>query len=224
MDFLLNLFQDDETHKKVLTSVAIFLLTTVASFLIGRWYGKWKARREWGKKHFLGRILVSLNNFKEKRNCGGSYIPLLKIRTIFERGLEEIFTTPVAVEKIQEASKKTTVENPMLPMAKEDRWYLLNFVLNAIAEKFTDGLIEYDSDIVPVTPVKYLICLTCEVVGDDKIRKVRVMMIRKEELLNLPDVVDYTREWHNVRMNTLRKCAKIYKEEPDNFLEVEVYV
>ena len=214
MDDVTALFHDADTHKKIVSSVVIFLLTTVASFLIGRWYGSIKAWREWDKKHFLERVIVSLNNFSDGT---------LKIRTIFERGLEEVFTTPLAVAKVRLASKQTKEGSPMLPLAKEDRWFLLNFVLNAIAEKFTDGLVRFDAR-GDLQAVKYLICLTCEAVGEVRIRKVRVMMIREEVLLSLPETVNFESPSQRVRLDTLRHCAEVYRREPDNFLTLEVYV
>ena len=41
---------------------------------------------------FLGRVIVSLNMFKDGK---------LKIRTIFERSLEEVFLNPMAVAKVR---------------------------------------------------------------------------------------------------------------------------
>src|SRR5262249_19072603 len=113
-------------------SILMLVISTVASFVLGRWWGSRRARREWEKKHFFGRINISLNLFTEGR---------LKIRTIFERSLEEVFLNAVAVEKIRAASLRTTIEDPLLPLAKEDCWYLLNFVLNAVAEHFSAGVV-----------------------------------------------------------------------------------
>jgi hypothetical protein len=31
-------------------------------------------------------------------------------------------------------------------------------------------------------------------------------------------------QWHNVRIETLRRAAELYKKEPNNFLAVELYV
>ncbi|MBY0522855.1 MAG: hypothetical protein K2R98_05635 [Gemmataceae bacterium] len=206
---------DSETNKKVVTSVVIFFLTTLASFVIGRSWGKYKANRDWSNKHFLGRVIVSLNVFSDG---------FLKIRTIFERSLEDVFINSAAVAKVLSASKLTRQDQPILPIAKEDRWFLLNFVLNAVSEEFNQGLVHFDAG-QPLRPVTYLICLTCEAVGPDRIRKVRAMMIRKDLLLNLPaEIPKLEQPWHADRFVTLNHCAKVYRTEPDNFLELEVYV
>ena len=208
---------DPELEKRVISGIVIFFGTSVVSFVVGRWWGKYQAKKQWKKKQFLGRIIVSLNSLSDG---------WLKIRTIFERSLEEVFLNSVAIAKVRAASLKTTVDNPLLPISKEDRWYLLNFVLNAVAERFSSGLMRYDAG-QPLKPVTYLLFLTCEVVGDDRIRKVRAMLLRKDLLENFPygdEMPKLEQEWHADRIVTLRRAAELFGKEPDNFLPLEIYV
>jgi hypothetical protein len=208
---------DPEVMKRVASSVIIFFATSVLSFIVGRWWGNYQAKKQWQKKQFLGRIIVTLNSFTDG---------WLKIRTIFERSLEEVFHNSVAIDKIRAASLRTTVDNPLLPIAKEDRWYLLNYVLNAVAERFSSDLMRYDAG-QPLRPVTYLLFLTCEVLGDDRIRKVRAMMLRKDLLEQFPyhdSIPKLEHEWHSDRVVTLRRAAELYQKEPDNFISVEIYV
>ena len=208
---------DAEIVKRVVTSVVIFFATTVLSFVAGRWWGRYRARQQWQQKQFLGRIIVSLNTFADG---------WLKIRTVFERSLEEVFLNPVAIEKVRSGSLRTTPDNPLIPIAKEDRWFLLNFVLNAVAERFSTGMVCYDAG-QPLKPVTYLIFLTSEVVGEDRLRKVRAMMLRKELLLNFPyldSMPQLEQQWHRDRISTLRRAVEMYQKEPDNFLPIEIYV
>ena len=110
-----------------------------------------------------------------------------------------------------------------MPIAKEDRWYLLNFVLNAVAEHFVAGNIRQDAG-QPVTLVKYALFLTCELVGDERIRKVRAMLIRRELLEDFPyhdSLPRLENPWHEDRIKTLRAAAALFKKEPDNFLTLE---
>jgi len=210
-------FLDDLDMKKVVSAIIIFFATTVLSFVVGRSWGKYRARKEWQHKQFLGRVIVSLNSFADDT---------LKIRTIFERSLEEVFLNPVAIDKVRRASLLTTVDNPLLPMEPKDRWFLLNFVLNAVAELFCPSLVRYDAG-EPLKPVLYLVFLTCEVVGEDRIRKVRAMMIRKDQLLDFPywdGMPKLEQQWHGDRIVTLRRAAELYKKEPDHFLTLEIYV
>jgi hypothetical protein len=203
--------------RRVASGIIIFFATSVLSFVVGRWWGRYQAKKQWQRKHFLGRIIVSLNSLADG---------WLKIRTIFERSLEEVFLNPVAIDKIRTASLRTTADNPILPIAKEDRWYLLNFVLNAVAEGFSGDLMRYDAG-KPLQPVTYLLFLTCEVLGEDRIRKVRAMLLRKDLLENFPyqdSAPKLEKEWHRDRIMTLRRAAELYKTEPDNFMPIEIYV
>ncbi|MGH7171927.1 MAG: hypothetical protein ACRELF_09940 [Gemmataceae bacterium] len=214
---LFTFWNDPEVIKRVASAVFIFFATSVVSFVAGRWWGNYQAKRQWRKKQFLGRILVSLNSL-----AGG----WLKIRTVFERSLEEVFLNPVAIDKVRSASLRTTGDNPLLPINKEDRWYLLNFVLNAVAERFSGDVMRYDAG-QALKPVTYLLFLTCEVLGDDRIRKVRAMLLRKDLLEDFPfaeAMPKLEQEWHSDRIVTLRRAAEMYKKEPDNFLPIEIYV
>jgi hypothetical protein len=214
---LLAFITDPEVLGKIVSGIVVFFATTAVSFVAGRWWGNYQAKKQWEKKHFLDRINVSLNSLTDG---------WLKIRTVFERSLDSVFLNPIAIEKVRSAAQKTTTGNPMLPIAKEDRWYLLNFVLNAVSESFSTSLIRYDAG-ENLKPVVYLLFLTSEVVGQDRIRKVRAMMLRKDLLDNFPysdTLPKLEQEWHRDRVMTLRAACEMYKKEPDNFIALEIYV
>ena len=125
-----------EYTKRIIITVLVAATTSTATFVFTWWWAKRRAARQWYSKEFLDRIIVSLNIFAD-----GS----LKIRTVFERSLDEIVLNKLAVAKVWAAARATTVENPVMPIAKEDRWFLLNFVLNAVAEHFVEGHIRRDA-------------------------------------------------------------------------------
>jgi hypothetical protein len=206
-----------EYTKRVIVTVLVAATTSGATFVFTWWWARRRAHRQWYAKEFLDRIIVSLNIFADGA---------LKIRTVIERSLDEIFLNKLAVAKVWAAARATTVENPVMPIAKEDRWFLLNFVLNAVAEHFVEGHIRRDAGL-PVTTVKYALFLTCELVGDERIRKVRAMLIRRDLLENFPyadTMPALENPWHEDRLRTLRTAAALYKKEPDNFLTLEVCV
>jgi len=127
---------------------------------------------------------------------------------------------------VRSASLQTTPDSPLLPIAPKDRWFLLNFVLNAVAERFSGGLMRYDAG-QSLRPVTYLLFLTCEVVGEDRIRKVRAMMLRKDLLESFPypdSMPELENVWHADRIVTLRKAAETYRRNPEQFLFLEVCV
>ncbi len=207
----------NDSGKKIAVAAIVGIVSTIASFLIGRYWGRFKAQREWKKKEFMGRVIVSLNIFADGA---------LKIRTIMEKNLEDVFLNQIAVEKVLAAAKRCTPEMPLMPIAKEDRWFLLNFVLNAVAEHFVAGQVKYDAG-EKVTVVKYALFLTCELVGDERIRKVRAMLVKVEHLANFPypdALPKLENPWHEDRIKTLRSAAALYAKEPDNFLTLEVCI
>ncbi len=207
----------NDVARRIIVTVIVAAITSTATFFVGRWWGRYKASRQWQKKEFLDRIIVSLNIFADG---------YLKIRTVLERSLEEVFLNQLAVNKILAAARKTTQDNPLMPIAKEDRWFLLNFVLNAVAEHFVTGQIKLDAG-EKVTVVRYSLFLTCELVGDERIRKVRAMLVRTDLLANFPyldAMPKLENPWHADRIRTLRKAAELYQKEPDNFLTLEVCV
>ena len=196
---------------------AVAVIIGTVSFLAGRYWGRLKAHRDWSRQEFFDRIIVTLNVFADDT---------LKIRTVMERSLAEMFPNPVAVDKVLAAAKRCTVDTPVLPLAPKDRWYLLNYVLNAVAEQFADGQVRQDAG-VPVATIRYALFLTCEVVGGDRIRKVRAMLVRREHLVAFPypdSLPVLENPWHDTRVKTLRTAAAMYVVAPDNFLELEVCV
>ncbi|HLW65209.1 MAG TPA: hypothetical protein VKS79_07820 [Gemmataceae bacterium] len=207
----------DEPWQKMLTTFGLPIVTTVVSFVAGRLWGTYRARQQWAKKDFLGRIIISVNLLQEGK---------LRIRTIMEHPLETVFPNALAVEKIREAAEKTTKDDPLMHIAKEDHWFLLNFVLNSVAEHFTAGVVKMDAGL-PVTKVTYGIFLTCEHLGEERIRKVRALMLRKELLEKFPyedTMPELESPLHADRIVTLRRAAKAYKTNPEHFLFVEVCV
>jgi hypothetical protein len=206
----------DEAYKKVPALIAGGVIS-LASFFLGRWWGRYKAGREWEKKEFFNRIIVSVNVFQDG---------YLKIRTILEDSLDKIFLNQIAIDKVATAAKQCTIDQPILPIAKEDRWYLLNYVLNEVAEQFCEGHIRHDAGL-PVTKVKYALFLTCEVVGPERIRKVRAMLVQEKHLKDFAYMTTLPlleNPWHEDRIKTLRKAAELYTREPDHFLVLELCV
>ncbi len=203
--------------KRIIVTVLVASTTSLVTFLFTWWWARRRAQRQWRSKEFMDRIIVSLNIFTDG---------YLKIRTVLERSLDEVFLNPVAIEKVRSSARATTLDNPLMPIAKEDRWFLLNFVLNSVAEHFVAGHIRQDTGL-PVTTVKYALFMTCELVGDERIRKVRAMLVRSDLLSDFPyqdSMPKLENSWHEDRIRTLRRAADVFQKEPDNFLILEVCV
>jgi hypothetical protein len=191
-------------------------LSGFAVLAIGWFLGKRRARSEWKRKTFYDRLNVSLNIIEPGKP--------LRIRTLLEKSCQDVFLNKVAVETVIAAGQKTSERNPILPLPKDDYWYYLNAVLNELAERFATGEVKRDLG-VPVVTKKYLICLTSEVAGDLRTRKLRAMVIGKELLESLPaDPPEFERPWHHNRWDTLKAMALAWRERPHQFLEMEISV
>lgn len=182
---------------------------------VGWFLGNWRARSDWARKTFLHRLNISLNLLRPGEP--------LRIRTLKEVSCDDVFLNAVATEKVLAAARKTTEQNPLLPLPKEDYWYYLNAVLNEISEQFASGQIRRDMGL-PVTIRNYLICLTCEVAGDLRTRKIRAMVVGRDVLEKLleaePPVLEHPR--HQTRWNTLKSLAVEFAKNPHQFLDVEL--
>jgi len=187
----------------------------VAAFFMGSgWYlGKRRARAEWQKREFLGRINFSLNSLHDG---------LLKIRTLCEKSCEDVFLNQVAAEQVTSAARSTTPEDPTLPLPQKDYWFYLNAVLNEVSEQFAEGLLRRDMGL-PVKSEEYLICLTCESAGEIKTHKIRSMVVRKSLLTDLPtEQPSFESATHSTRWTTLTILSGIYRTAPWKFLTVEL--
>lgn len=190
-------------------------LGSLLVFGIGIWWGRWRAKRRWARREFLHRLNISLNMIEEGR---------LKIRTLIEKDMLDIVLNEAAVDHLQAAAAKATPEDPILNFSNgDDYWYYLNAVLNEVSEKFALGQIKRDLK-QPTCSAAYLICLTFEVDGAVRTRKVRAMVIRKDLLLHLPDEITVDHPWHKIRVATLRKMAERWQAHPEHFLEMDIAV
>jgi len=186
----------------------------LAFTLGGWWFARWKAQKDWRKREFFNRINVSLNSIED--GC-------LRIRTILEDSLDDVFLNKAAAELVRKAAYKTPKDNPILALPEEDRWFVHNEVLNQLAEHFSAGQIRHDMG-MPTTSAQYVIALTCEKEGAMRTYKVRAMMMRKEALLNLPmETPRFERPTHSTRFHTLRTLAAAYRDDPERFIDMEVH-
>jgi len=190
-------------------------LISLSALVFGAWIGKRRAKAEWSKKRFLDRINFSLNSIVDGT---------LQIRTLVEKNCREVFLNDVAVERVHEAAKRTTAESALLPLDKDERWFMLNAVLNEISEQFADGFVRRDMGL-PVQKQNYVICLTYENDGALMTRKIRAMVVRKDLFTHLPaDMPKLERPHHATRYNTLRQLATVYQQDPSHFLDVEICI
>ncbi len=197
------------------------MLVAVLLVILGRWWGWWRAHASWQKKEFRNHLTVSLNTIYE--NPAGH--PTLGIRTLLEKSLDEVFLNRVAVDRFLECADQTTPERSLISIPVEDRWHLLNSVLNEVAEKFAAGMIDRDLEI-PVRVERYLVFLTREIDGDVRIHKPRAMVVRKDRLLAGDFAVEsglkLESPHHRKRLATLAEAREMLQNDPTWFVELEI--
>jgi len=188
--------------------VWIVLAAGIAAYLAAR-----RARSRWRKRDFLNRLNVSLTSIE-----GGK----MRIRTILEMDCERIFLNSSAAKTIVSLAKRTTANDPILPIPEDDCWYYLNAVLNEISERFPIGQVKRDLGL-PVETGQYLLCLTREKAGPVRTQKVRAMLIGKSLLTDLPEEEpQYESPSHATRWRTLHQLAEQYAKNPHRFIEMEI--
>lgn len=205
----------NETIGRVLVGVILFGCTTVLSLLIGKWWGHYQAQKQLDALHFFDIVNVGFNLLND-----GS----LRIRTIFETNLDQIYRNKIQIETLKKLAKKTTADHPLIDIPADDAWYYLNFLLNALAEKFTEGNAR-EACGLPVTKTRFSLFLTCEKVGADRLHKIRAMLVRQDLLENFPyndTLPALEKEYHKDRILTLRSAAKAYRTKPYLFLPFEI--
>ena len=191
------------------------LLVGLLIFGAGRWWGQVRSRREWERKDFRNRVTVSLNSIQNGK---------LMIRTVLEKEAHEIFINDAAVSTLLKAASETNESDPIIHFGKKDRWHLLNAVLNEIAENFGQGLFARDMSL-PVAEKRYLFCMTREVDGDMRARKIRVMMIQPE-FLESEDCdfaeLEVEHPHHATRLKTLAIMRRAWHKDNEDFMALEI--
>lgn len=199
-------------------------------------WGKWRQRRRWVKRQFTDRINVSLNVIHQ---VGRGKIGL-KIRTVFERGMDDVFLSHEAIDMVAKAAAKTSYDAPVLKFpSADDGWFVLNEVLNEIVELFAVGTVAVDATGGAIAVTGYDLCLTCERISahdaaklklkpEDifKAEKVRAMLVRHDcwdMIETVPTkAVTFERPHHRNRWDTLRRLAKIRREDASSFMYLEL--
>ncbi len=189
------------------------VLLSLAGVAVGTLWGRWRARRQWERHEFLHRLNVSLTSID-----GG----WLRIRTLLEKDMQDVLLNRTAVRTVSAAAQRTTEQDALVPLPEADAWFVLNAVLNEVSERFANGLLRRDMGL-PVTTARYLLCLTFEVAGSVRTRKVRAMLVRKDLLESLPpEMPRLESPNHETRWLTLQQMARAWKSRPHLFQEVEL--
>lgn len=195
------------------------VLGAVIILAVGWLWGRWRTLRTWKKKEFKNRVVLALNTLTKE---GSQY--KLSLRTIFEKDILDVLQNVSMVEAVNDAISKKDPCNPMIPLPKDCSWYILNAILNRIAEQFAAGTIRRDMGL-SVKSTWYTFCLTFETEGELRMHKIRIMLIQKDLLTNFPEASDILLESdrHSTRVQTLRTLKQEMDLNPHLFMNLELY-
>lgn len=196
----------------------------MAGILIGWLWGRWQANRSWKQKSFTRSVVLGLNAIENHLPSEANpYVSTLRLRTVFERPLEQLFPHLSMQSVVSTAMDQTTKEDPLLRFPQEDSWYILNAVLNQIAGQFSEGMIRQQLG-YPVKKNWFIFCMTFE--RDDRMHqfKTRIMLMERDSFLQFPlsGPVSVERETHQYRVDTLRFLRNEYNKNPHLFMSIEL--
>jgi len=195
------------------------LLIGLITFLLGYFWSQLKSLKEWNSKEFRDKINISLNILEPLEN--NEY--KLEIRTLLETKLKLNIHNNKVKDLINKAIDETKPGKPLLIFKKKDAFYILNAILNQLANQFSNGILKKDLGI-PVTSEWYTFCLTYEKEQNVRMQKLRVLIIKRDLLKNFPDNSVFVLESfnHDVRIQTLQILKQELKEHPHCFMNIEL--
>jgi len=196
-------------------SFVVGALSSAVLFFVRQKVEQYRARRKMVHREFLDRINVSLNLLADGK---------LKIRTIFERPLDEVIHNPHVAEELRRAALSASINDEAVVHVPSRSWFLLNCILNAIAERFSEGAFREERG-SPVVRTVYAFWVTCEPVKEQRERKIRVFLLRKELLQAFPFLDEMPlleTEKHRDRVIALRRASQLFQTNPEYFSTIEI--
>lgn len=168
-----------------------------------------RRRRDWKSKAFLNQVNFSLNYVEDGR---------LRLRTLLEDSAEQVWLNKYGVNLVLKAAGRATVDQPFLSLRNaDDMAYILRAVLNVLSEKFADVYVARSLG-APVVTGNYVFGITCEKYGAIRTHKLRVIVMRQEDLQEL--FADSDREQlaveapaHRDRLTTLKVMHRLLSSD-----------
>jgi len=165
------------------------------------WYRK---RADWSRKEFLRQINFSVSYVADGK---------LVIRTLLETSAQQVWLNDRGVQQIIRAAARTTPTQPFIRLADPgDMAFLYRAVLNVLSEKFADAFLAQGMDL-PAQFATYRFAVTCERFADMRTLKIRVLLIRDEDLqMTFADgnPVEVPSAYYAPRLQALREMAKLF--------------
>jgi len=192
--------EHEDTVRLVLYGIGSLFTLGIVGYLVS-----W---RNYRRKVFMDRIHFSANIVD--RSEGGPY---LRLRCWKEDNLRDTLDNPVLRRLVLKAARRCTGDVPfvIIPNAM-DQWVLNTTILNYMSSMTPESNVARLAG-RPVQLNRFVFAVTCEPYGSVKIRKLRVMIIREEDLKRFldpafRDSLKYEVDHHRDRTRTLHTMAR----------------
>jgi hypothetical protein len=178
--------------------------------LILTWLGiaavYWRKRSEWQRKQFTNQVNFSLNYVVDNQ---------LKLRTLLETSVQEVWLNDYGVKKVLAAAERTTAVQPFIVLADvEDMAFIQRAVLNVLSERFSEAFLAASMGL-PVKKAVYCFALTYEKYQDMRTRKFRVLLMERESMKESfgserPAEIAFAEGHHRDRWTTLKAMYELH--------------
>jgi len=188
----------------------LYLAIGAGAIYLWRW---WKDRRDYQNAQFNSYVVVTVTTIMEGK---------LRIFTLDTPTISQIFKNRLIRSLVKKAAAQTTKDDPVLQFANDrDRDFAYISVVNHVSGLFRDVLLAKALD-RPTNSAEFFLVLTWERAGEMVTQKLRIMVIRKETLLNWPEdnAPGLVEPHHITRHRTMLAIKQQVQDSPDAFKAV----
>lgn len=182
---------------------------------------------------FWGRVTFTHVGVKNHKEFPENYQIVLD--TLMDKPANQVWiNNPLLMSRTKKAAEKCDLEKPWISLEDNDSWFIrnpiedtekiLSGVRQQISEHYSRGVV-YKSIGRKIEECKFLFCLSSVRTYNDKVRKLRVIIINPELLNDIKENHDKYLIYNQDRKDTvevLYKIANRWKEEQEGKHEIKV--
>jgi hypothetical protein len=180
------------------------ILSYVGSACLGALFMWWRDRRH--RQRFLNKEFPNHVNFSVNYFNG----PTLVMRTLMETTADQIWLNPYVVQLVAKAAKNTTAEDPILHLADKTHMdFLTRAVVNELSELTAETFLARSLG-QNVATANYVFAVTYEKFKDIRTLKLRVLLIREDDMPKIAAAGEQPEITLRDRLTTLKKMYEVY--------------
>lgn len=199
----------------------IKVLCTLGVSALVWWWRRRTKKQHWRARTFLSRVITSVDFIQGN---------LLKIRTLWEQEIHEVLLSNEEATEVVLAAAEATKKggDPFLEIPIPDYWYVLNAVLNELAEGFQEGTLALANGSTAFRTVRYIFGITCEKGDGIRAQKIRVIMVSEDYLSQLAlgkiEKPEFESPTHELRWLTHQQMAHRYEKKSVSLMAIDLPV